>query len=106
LTDRHHALPFAEHGETAITYPLCPNCHGILHLILSVHYRPTERNQKIWAGVQSRLGHQNTQLQKVLALAWEHIDLLDDHRFSHLDVDFGDPLPDTDFEAGEWTPEE
>lgn len=90
LTQRHHMLPFAQHGETPLTHALCASCHDTLHLMLSAHYKPTEHNIKVWEGVQSDMGHQNERLIKLLALAWDHIDLIDDHKFTNMDVDFGD----------------
>lgn len=45
LSERHHLLPFAEHGETNkhIVY-LCANCHEIYHLIYTAMFEHAKKN--------------------------------------------------------------
>lgn len=97
LSHRHHVLPFSEHGEHPLVHSLCAACHDTIHLMLSVHYKATDYNKKVWEGVQKALGIQNERLNKLLSLAWEHIDLIDDVKFTHLDIDFDEGVP-FDFE--------
>src|SRR5262245_36903190 len=37
LTERHHLLSFARHGENKYTVQLCPNCHDLYHIIWNAY---------------------------------------------------------------------
>ena len=102
LSHRHHALPFAEHGETPITYPLCPNCHELLHLAIRVIKTPTKRNTALWTGVVKFLGETHVAIRIIIPMAYEHTQFHEDIFFEQLEEIY----PDNEDEEMVWTPDE
>lgn len=63
LSERHHMLDFAYHGEHNYTIPLCPNCHMLFHLIHSAYILKSERSRYILGTTILKMGFENPTIQ-------------------------------------------
>ena len=59
LSERHHLLDFAYHGERNYTIQLCPNCHSLYHLAYQAYILKSKKSKLILGSVILKLGLNN-----------------------------------------------
>jgi hypothetical protein len=68
LSQRHHAIPFVDHGETNLTIQVCATCHELYHVVWAAvvdrrpkalalvgHFRLVDREAERFAWVHDRV---------------------------------------------------
>lgn len=63
LSQRHHLLDVAYHGENDLTIQLCANCHDLYHLIESAYIGKSRYAQRLLGKFLLRYGHGKDNVQ-------------------------------------------
>lgn len=59
ISQRHHILDFAIHGESNMQIYLCPNCHYMLHVCIKYNVYKKKHAGIIWNYFASMMGNDN-----------------------------------------------
>ena len=69
ISQRHHLLDYAYHGENDFTAQLCANCHELYHLLFN-HFARGSKG-KLLSKVLLKFGTGNKQVQYLLNLVMD-----------------------------------
>ena len=75
LSDKHHMLGFAEHGENLHILFLCPNHHALLHLGISAIIFKKKRATEVYEAFCNSVGKNSEIIKKIEDLVYATAEL-------------------------------